>query len=170
MSEIFLQSLYDYIEADLNGIGYKTWIPPEGEIEGHWMWKGDQAINDLINDPANGDTIQRQAVQPQEIVEQIVLADWLAITLEKRLYIQLLMSLPTISTVADATEIRANLLAIFTPGMETLTNLIAVVQRQGSPAEVQWGENTQITNGQIGRAANLRIEVALYTAGLVNDD
>lgn len=140
-----LQELHDYIEADPLEVGYKE---PNGD------WKGDQVIADLINDAANGDTIQRALMRPEELIEQITIADWGAISASDRLYLQLLPSLPIISTIQNGTEVRANLLAIF-DGMTTRDNLIATVQRQGSPAEVEWGEGTFIMVGDVAHAANL---------------
>jgi len=146
MAEFSLQALHDEIEADPEGLDYKE---PNGD------WRGDDVIAGLINDLALGDTIQRQYVQPQEIIEQIVLADWEAASASERLYMQLLPSLPSISTVVNGTEVRNNLLTIFDAGTDTRDNLIATVQRDGSRAEVLWGENTQVTIGQAGHSANL---------------
>lgn len=146
MAEYTLQALHDEIEADPVAIGYK---------EAGGAWKGDQVIADLINDPANGATIQREHVAPQEIIEQITIVDWDTISASDRLYLQLLPALETISTIQNGTEVRNNLLDIFTAGMATRDNLIAVVQRQGSRAEALWGENTFVTVGDVARAANL---------------
>jgi len=99
-----LQQLHDEIENDPMEIDYKE---PSGE------WKGDQVIADLINDPVNGGVIQRSQLLPQEIIEQIVKADWDAISDASRQYISLLPSLQVISAVQDGTEVRVNLLAIF---------------------------------------------------------
>lgn len=141
-----LQELHDEIEADAQSIGYKE---PNGD------WKGDDVIAGLINDPANGAVIERQFVTPQEIVEQIAIVDWNALGASERLYLQLLPSLEWVSTEQGATEVRANLLGIFTPGMDTRDNLISTVQRQGSRAEVLWGENMLISIGDVGHSANL---------------
>ena len=146
MADFTLQALHDEIEADSMTIGYK---------ESNGDWKGDQVIADLINDSANGATIQRSHVSPQEIIEQIAIEDWDTISASDRLYMQLLPSLETISTVTNGTEVRNNLLDIFTAEMVTRDNMIAVVQRQGSRAEVLWGENAFVTIGDVARAANL---------------
>jgi len=141
-----LQQLHDEIENDPMEINYKE---PSGE------WKGDQVIADLINDPANGGVIQRSQLLPQEMIEQIVKADWDAISDASRQYIGLLPSLQVISAVQNGTEVRTNLLAIFGAATQTRANLLAVVQRQGSRAEVLWGEGSFVTVGQVGHAANL---------------
>ena len=146
MAEFSLQALHDEIEADPEGLEYKE---PGGD------WKGDDVIAGLMNDLVLGEIIQRQYVQPREIIEQIVLADWESASASERLYIQLLPSLTSISTVVNGTEVRNNLLAIFDVGTQTRDNLIATVQRQGSRAEALWGENTQVSIGQVGHAANL---------------
>lgn len=145
MADFTLQALHDEIENDPETIGYK-----DGSA-----WKSDDVIAGLINDPTNGDTIERRNISPQEIIEQIAIADWLAIDAAERLYIQLLPSLPVISAVQDGTEVRGNLLSIFDAGTTTRDNLIAVVQKQGSRAEVLWGEGTVISVSQVAHAANL---------------
>lgn len=141
-----LQDLYDEIESDSEGLGYK---------ETNGAWKGDGVIAGLINDPANGGTIERQLVTPKEIIEQIAIVDWDALSASDRLYLQLLPSLEWVSTEQGVTEVRDNLLDIFPPGMTTRDNLIAVVQRQGSRAEVLWGESTFVSIGSVAHAANL---------------
>jgi len=146
MAEYTLQALHDYIEADLLGLGLK---------EANGAWKGDGVISDLMNDSALGGIIQRELVSPQEIIEQIAIADWDVISASDRLYFQLLPSLEIISTVQNGTEVRNNLLDIFTAGMVTRDNLIATVQRPGSPAEAEWGENTFVTVGDVAHASNL---------------
>ena len=140
-----LQQLHDEIENDPNTIGYK-----EGAA-----WKSDGVIAALINDTANGGTIQRQYVSPGEIIEQIALADWNTAEAAERLYLQLLPSLESISTVQNGTEVRNNLISIFDQGSTTRTNLLAIIQRTGSRAEVLWGENVLVTAGDVGRASNL---------------
>ena len=145
MAEFSLQALHDEIENDPESIGYK-----DGSV-----WKGDDVIADLINDPANGDVVQRSLVEPQELIEQITLTDWETISAAQRLYIQLLPSLSVISTVQNGTEVRNNLLAIFGAGTTTRDNLVAVVERQGSRAEVLWGEGVTISISQVAHAANL---------------
>lgn len=145
MAEFSLLALKNEIETDPAGLDYK---------EANGDWKGDDVIAGLINNLALGDIIQRQYVQPQEIIEQIVLSDWVSASASERLYIQLLPSLSSISTVVNGTEVRNNLLEIFDAGTVTRDNLIATVQRDGSRAEVLWGENTQITIGQVGHSFN----------------
>jgi hypothetical protein len=145
MTEFTLQALHDEIENDPEGIGYK-----EGEA-----WKSDAVIAGLINDPANGDIVQRSLVDTKEIIEQITLADWDAISAAQRLYIQLLPALPVVSTIQNGTEVRNNLLTIFGAGTTTRDNLIAVVERQGSRAEVLWGEGMTVSITQVAYAANL---------------
>jgi hypothetical protein len=145
MAEFTLQALHDEIENDPEGIGYK-----EGEA-----WKSDAVIAGLINDPANGDIVQRSLVSPQEIIEQITIADWETISASQRQYVGLLPSLAVVSTIQNGTEVRNNLLTIFGVGTTTRDNLIAVVQRQGSRAEVLWGEGTTVSITQVAYAANL---------------
>lgn len=146
MAEFSLQALHDEIEADPLGIGYK-------EQDG--TWTSDQMIADLINDPANGDTVQRNHILPQEIIEQIVIDEWDALTVSQRQYVALLPSLPIVDAIQNGTEVRANLLTIFGAGTVTRANLIEVVQKDGSRAEVLWGEGTTVSISQVAHAANL---------------
>lgn len=145
MTEFTLQALHDMIEADPQAIGYKE---PNGD------WKRDQVIADLFNNLALGAIIQRSNVSAEEVVQQFTIADWRSLSTGDQLYLSLLMPLGNIDTTS-ATEVRAALLAIFGPGTDTRDNLIAVVERQGSPAEVEWGEGTRISAGNVGHSANL---------------
>ena len=146
MADYSLQNLHDEIEADPEGLDYKF---ANGD------WRSDSVIAGLINDPALGDVIQRSFILPNEIIEQIVIAEWRALSLEDRQYVDLLTALPSISTETGISEVRDALLAIFIAGTTTRDNLIAVVQRQGSRAEVLWGENIFVSIGDVGHSANL---------------
>jgi hypothetical protein len=141
-----LQELHDEIETDSEGLGYK---------EAGGDWKSDSVIADLINDPVGGDTIERRLVTPKEIIEQITISDWDVLSTSDRLYLQLLPSLEWVSAKQGITEVRDNLLDIFTIGMVTRDNLISVIQRQGSRAEVLWGESTFVSIGNVAHSANL---------------
>jgi len=146
MAEFSLQALHDEIEADPLGIGYKN---------GDGSWKEDRVIVDLINDPANGDVVQRNHISPEEVIEQIVIDEWDAITASQRLYIGLLPSLAEIDATENGTEVRANLLSIFGPTTTTRANLVSVVQKDGSRAEVLWGEAFAVSISNVAYAANL---------------
>lgn len=145
MAIFSLQALHDEIESDPTTIGYKE---PDG------TWKSDLIIAHQFHHLPYGDIIQRSTLQPQEIIEQIEIVDFRALAAPDRLYLQLLPSLNSVSAVQNTTQLRANLVDIFA-GTPTLTNLIAIVQRQGSRAEVLWGENTLISPEQIEAAADL---------------
>lgn len=147
MAEFSLQALHDEIEADPLAIGYKN---PDGS------WKGDQEIADMLNDLANGDTIERHIVEPRELVEQIALGDYVALTAGQQRYLDLVLEgVDTINTRTGETEVRASMLALFGAGTTTRTNFVNVIQRPGSRAEVLWGEGKVVSALEVAYAANL---------------
>lgn len=140
---VVLQELHDEIENDPQAIGYKT----------AGAWKGDDVIAALINDPANGAALTRRTVTPQELVAAIDLAEFEALAATRRDYLRVLLAA---GDVIDANEapVFAALVAIFPPG-PTRTALLAKVNRQGSRAEILWGEGAVIAVNQVAAAANL---------------
>ena len=153
-----LLALKDEIVNDPLGVGYKNSATPTD-------WKGDQVIADLLNDSANAQgsgTIERSLVDPQELVDVISVADWLTRTDAQRSLLQLQLAAyydgRVVSTVSGTdNQMRANLLAIFdnTTASATRSRMISVVQRDGSRAEVLFGENSFISVGAVGAAFNL---------------
>jgi len=160
MTDFSLQTLHDEIEADSQSIGYKV-----GSV-----WKSDQIITDLINDPANGATITRKLIQRNEIIygiesgECIQTADDTApagrFSETERWYLSMLLR----DEVVDANdeEVFAGLLQLFPtevqrPGFRggSRANIQETLQKQGSRAEVLWGENTVVSINQVAHSANL---------------
>lgn len=160
MTEFSLQALHDEIENDPEGIGYKA-----GEV-----WKGDQAIADLINDPSNGATITRKLIARNEIIYGIEASECIqtggdtppagVFSDTERWYLSILLRDETVD--ASDPQVFAALLAIFpTEGQRagfrgaSRTNIQTALQKQGSRAEVLWGETTIVTVSQVARSANL---------------
>lgn len=146
-----LQALHDEIENDPESVGYK---------EAGGAWKGDQVIADLLNDPANGAPIFRLAVSPQEIVSSIPIGEYRTYSQAERDWLRTLLGhggSALVGGTIDASDnvVRGNLLALMPAGSVARDNLIAKVQRQGSRAEVLWGEGTTVTVSNVGEAANL---------------
>ncbi len=139
-----LPALRDEIVNDPNGIGYKG---ADGE------WGRDQPIADLINDRANGATFTRNRIEPAELRASLDLTEWMALTGGQRGYLQMLLG----GGVIDATSVPVlvALTSIFEAGSVTRAALLAKIQRQGSRAEVLWGEDARIMAGDVGRAFNL---------------
>lgn len=146
MTEFTLQALHDEIENDPEAIGYK-------EVGGEW--KEDNIIADLINDPANGANILRKLIQPDEIFQSIDVTEWEILTEGRRQYISLI----TKGEIVDATfsSIFDGLNTVFnnTDAPNTRAEILSRVQRQGSRAEVLWGEGKIVSIAEVGHAANL---------------
>jgi hypothetical protein len=141
MADFSLQALADEINNDPEAIGYRN-----------GAWKGDQVIADLLNDPANGAQIRREAVPMHEIYAEVVWADFILLSDAKRQAFALITS----TGFLDASS--QNMIDAFTEifgAGTTLTALNALTNKQGSRAEVLWGDGTTIAVGQVGRAANV---------------
>ena len=144
--EFSLVALKDEIVNDPENIGYKN-SPVAND------WKGDQEIADLINDPANGAVITRKLIQSVELKASFDLAEFVALNQGQRDYLQCLISG---DGLIDANEpaVFGALTGMFAGGSTTRTALLAKIQRQGSRAEVMWGEGKKITAGNVGFAFN----------------
>lgn len=141
MAEFSLQALADEIYDDPEGVGYKVVL----------NWKGDQVIADLLNDPVNGAQIRREIVPMHEVYAEVVWTDFVGLGEAKRQAFALITS----TEFLDASS--ANMIAAFQVifgASATLTALNALTLKQGSRAEVLWGEGrAAITAGQVGHAA-----------------
>lgn len=146
MAKFSLVALKDEIVSDTQTLGYKNSATADD-------WRGDQAIADLLNDPANGAQITRKAIQPQELKASLDLPEFVALSQGQRDY---LMNLFSGTGIIDANEapIFGALTSLFPAGTTTRTSLLAKIQRQGSRAEVLWDEGITISAGQVGRAFN----------------
>ena len=140
MAEFTLEALKDEIVNDSEGIGYKN-----------GTWKAHQVVADLINDPALGATITRKLIQSSELKASFDLDEFVALSQGERDYLLCLISG---EGPIDANEalILSALTSMFGAGSTTSTTLLTKIQRQGSRAEILWGENTIIDLGQVGRA------------------
>ena len=73
MADFNLVALKDEIVGDPQTLGYKNSATPTD-------WKGDGAIADLINDPANGANIFRKNVPMDDVFAEIDwVVDWLGL-------------------------------------------------------------------------------------------
>lgn len=153
MADFSLEVLKDEIVNDPQGFGYKnagdTWTGGTNDP------KSDQEIADLFNDPAGGATITRKLVQPGELKASFDLSEFVALSQGQRDYLRMLVS----GSEVDASEaaIFSALTGMFGAGSTTRTALLAKIQRQGSRAEVLWGEGTVVRPGVggVGAAFNL---------------
>ncbi len=148
MATFTLQSLKDEIDNDPLAIGYK--IGPDD-------WESGIVIVGLINDPVNGAQITRMQVTPQEIASSITLSEYVVLTLPQRQYLDLLIQAAGSEGAIDAgePEVLNALTTIFVAGSDTRTALLAKIQRQGSRAEVLWGDGRSISESDVGKADNI---------------
>lgn len=148
MANFILQDLHDEIEADPQALGYKN---QDG------TWKGDQEIADLLNNPANGDTITRRLIEPREIFDSIPIAEYEGYAAWKREWLDTALELAGSAGVINGTDpvVWDNLVACFPQGSGARENILAKIQREGSRAEVLWGEGVSISASQVGHSANL---------------
>lgn len=157
-----LVALKDEIVNDPNSIGYKNSSSPTD-------WKDDQVIADLINDPANGEVITRRLIERNEIIYGIEPDECVQVSSDpapdgvfsdtERWWLSMVLR----DSVIDANdpEVFAGLLKLFpTEGNRagfrgtTRANIQSALQRQGSRAEVLWGDDVFITASNVGHAAN----------------
>lgn len=148
-AQFSLQALHDEIENDPESVGYKT-----GEV-----WKGDQAIADSLNSLVSpgAESITRLFVAREEILFCIDAGEVDTDFTEDERW--LISSYLNDGPIIDATEapVFSAINTIFSNAdmPNTRACVLGKVQRTGSRAEVLWGENTTITPGQVGAAANL---------------
>ena len=154
MAEFSLVALKDEIVADPQAIGYKNSATPDD-------WKGDHAIANLINDPANGVNVFRKNVPMDDVFAEIDwVVDWLGLTgqrntvIDKQLAFRLITSTDVLD--ADSVRIRDAFIEIFagTSG-GTLGRLNTLTQKAGSRAEVLWGDGQRISVRNVGESFNL---------------
>ena len=160
MAEFTLLALYNEIENDPQSIGYK---------ESNGDWKEDAVIVGLINDPENGATITRKLIQRNEIIygfevgELFQIADDTpppgALSDTERWYLSMLLREQEVD--ANDEEVFSALLALFPseaarPNFRggTRANIQETLQKQGSRAEVLWGEGKIVTISEVAHAAN----------------
>lgn len=154
MADFGLEALKDEIVNDPGGIGYKnagdTWTGGENDP------KNDQEIADLLNDRVNGATITRKLIRPEELKASFDLSEFVALSQGERDYLRMLVSGEGEVDANEASIFNA-LTSMFDVGSTTRTVLLAKIQRQGSRAEVLWGEGVVVRPGVggVGAAFNL---------------
>lgn len=145
MAEFSLAALAAELNTDPTGIGYAALGWPNN----------DQAVVDALNAPIPGETVTRKRVDPLELLSSIPLAEWEAVSDARRQYLNSLIGVSGATIDATDPVVWANLLDLFGVGTDSRANIQAKVQRDGSRAEVLWGEGTVVSVSQVARAANL---------------
>lgn len=141
-----LTQLRDEIEADPEALGYK---------EASGAWKADDVIAGLLNDPANGATIWRTGIPMSDVYGAVDWAEFVGLAATPREAFRLITSTEVLD--ADSANIQNALGQIFTStdAPNSRAALMSLAQKQGSRAEVLWGDGTTISASEVGRAANL---------------
>lgn len=106
-------------------------------------------IHRLINEPGFG-TVQRETLRGSELFDAIDLTEFSALSAAAQDRIKFLMQLGEAIQVGPNSKARAWLLDAF-PSGTTFDNLVSLVERPGSEAEVQWGTGTVISLDHIRR-------------------
>jgi hypothetical protein len=142
-----LINLKNEINNDPTGKGYKN---PDS------TWKGASVIAGLLNERNTGTNVRRKKIKPNEIFDSIPYAEYELYDQAKRDYIDTMLELAggDEDSVIDATDtvVFGNIAAIFPANSDARTNILAKIDREGSRAEVLWGEGTIITGSDVGKA------------------
>lgn len=96
-------------------------------------------------------SIFRKAIAVRDVVANIASADFASLTALQLAKLQLLFAG---SATLDATDTntRTIIVGVFSGMATTVSNLTALAKRQGSRAEVLWGDGTTISANQVSQA------------------
>lgn len=161
MATFSLQALHDEIESDPQGIGYK-------EVGG--AWKEDNVICDLIN--AKNYKIDNISIPMEEVRAATtydgyndLLADeqeWIRWMTPNggnfRVTANMKLQLSGRSLASDGNAGSGNDNQSFwsvSESGELAPAMLALIEADGSRAEVLWGKNNTVSIGEVGHAANL---------------
>lgn len=145
MTTITLAALKSEIQSDPTGVGYAA--PVAAGADG--------AVADLLNAAGAGVaySIYRKSVGIHEIIAAIDATNFGSLAALQVAKLQLLFAGTGNLDATDANT-RAIATGIFTGMTATLTNLAALVKRQGSRAEVLWGDGARVTADLVSQARN----------------
>lgn len=136
-------ALRSEIQTDPAGVGYAP-----AAASG-----ADGAVADLLNAAGVGVgySIFRKSVGVHEVIGAIDSANFASLTALQLAKLQLLFAG---TADVDATDLNTRNIAtgIFTGMAATLANLAVLVKRQGSRAEVLWGDGTRVSADDVGHA------------------
>lgn len=128
--------------SDPAGVGYASALAAANDVQL-------AALINALTGPGAANVF-RNDIQPLEVINAILTADFTALTTNQILQIQLMF----LGGVLDATNanVRANFNAIFSGKTTTLANLAAVAQRTGSRAEALFGTGFVVTPAMCSQA------------------
>ena len=114
------------------------------------------AIAAMYNDVANGGLIDRNTVTVFDLQSAVVGSEYIALTVGQRdLWNCLIIACSSSSIPLKNSNLRGQVAAVFGAGTTSRTNLLALQQRQGTKAEVLYGDGTVITPSDVFNAVRL---------------
>ena len=128
------------LTTDPKGYGYSVF----------WTNGQDWKLADLLNQVRDMINIDRGLLEAHEIFECIVPTEWVALSIQEKERIQLILSMGNINS--KGTNTRAAFQATFGTGTITRANLTALLTRKGSRAEELFGSGTSISWDDIAKA------------------
>lgn len=130
------------IQTDPAALGYQSSVTA----------KNDQGIADLINTVRNGATFQvnREPVTVAQFIAKIDPAEFSALTQLQVSRLQALFSGGTLDINEPNTQ--SNMTKIFPAAGATVANVTPFLKRQGSRAEVLFGNGTVVTSSDVSLA------------------
>lgn len=109
----------------------------------------DGAVADALN-LVRAVSVTRLFVSSYEVLQNIVPSEWTALAAGPKQQLQTLLACPTLD--ASNANVRSWFTTIFGAGTQTRTNLAALQTRNGSRAEVLWGEGARISAADVAAA------------------
>ena len=160
MATYSLQALHDEIEADPEALGYK-------EIGGEW--KGDQVVADLIN--AKSYKVDLPSVLSTEIRALATYEAYNTLLVDEQEWLQWMTAVEEVRVTADVklqlsgrtmasngaagTGINDDSFWAAAHADEMAPAMLALLEVDGSRAEVLWGQGRTITISDVAYTANL---------------
>ena len=137
-----LTQLANEINADPTGLGYAAFTNAGN----------DQGVVTLINAVGVSGSFQvpREPIPTAMFIANMDPTEFAALTNVQLLRLQIILSGGTVDI--NGANTRASLLAIFPSNGVTKTNIAALLNRQGSRAEVLWGIGTIVTTDNVSKA------------------
>lgn len=146
---INIQTLATELTTDPLALGYAALISPG---DGHGS--RDQSIADVLNLPRAGAPYvqKRDSIPAREFFEAINATEFSALTTVQLMRLSLIMQTYQGTLNPSGSNLRGILADIFPPGGQTRAALVAMVDRQGSRAEVLFGPGTVIRHEDVAKA------------------
>lgn len=135
-----LAALRAELLADPSALGYAGLLAAGNHV----------GVAALLNQPRVGIVVKRDVIPSHEIFEAITAADYTALAAAEKTRLQVILSMGSVNVAGINT--RAQLSSMFGAGTTTRTNILALIDRQGSRAEQLFGTGASVTVEDIGRA------------------